>query len=467
MDAFKARISVSHSETMGLLLSLIYGAAHFIPRVYYGSSDSSLDVKAAKDSVKTCRESMRTFIETRCPSILNKYIPAWWLFSGHLQVAYCAFGDFSDVDLMEYDRTLLRTIDGGTIGLDFSPPESARNLREDTPIVIVLHGLTGGSSESYVRAVLYPICAPEIQGGLGYRGVVVMFRGCAGVPLTSPQLYCAGNTDDIRMAVYYIRKKYPRAPLIGVGFSIGANILARYLAEEGEDSRMIAGCTLCSPSNVAENSDLLEGSWFCRTVYSTALGQNMQDIVKMHAERLNTFDHPIRKAVLATLSLSRPTMWVFDDHMTRLFGGPSPPFPMRTVREYYEWSSSHKMLSKIRVPFLAFHDEDDPIVQAQPAYDLGGSAMVAIVVTKKGGHLGWFQSAGGFRVTRWTTKPVIEWVRAVAEGIVPRFPERRSLREVDGFITEAGREDIGCFALEEKVLIDPCPECESSSRLSS
>ncbi|KZT66441.1 hypothetical protein DAEQUDRAFT_740004 [Daedalea quercina L-15889] len=152
----------------------------------------------------------------------------------------------------------------------------------------------------------------------------------------------------------------------------------------------------------------LEGSWFSRTAYSTALGQNMHkaaaEYCKDARRTAQRFAHPIRKAVLATLPLSKPTMLVFDNHMTRLFGG-----------------------------------EDDPIVRAQPAYDLGGSAMVAIVVTKKGGHLGWFQSAGGFRVTRWTTKPVIE----------------RSLREVDGFITEAGREDIGCFALEDKVLIDP------------
>lgn len=55
-----------------------------------------------------------------------------------------------------------------------------------------------GSHESYVRAVLCPAITPVKQGGLGYRGIVVNFRGCAGVPLTSAQLYSAGHTDDIR-----------------------------------------------------------------------------------------------------------------------------------------------------------------------------------------------------------------------------------------------------------------------------
>jgi hypothetical protein len=35
-----------------------------------------------------------------------------------------------------------------------------------------------GSQESYVRDILSPAVAPIDQGGLGYRAVVVNFRGC-------------------------------------------------------------------------------------------------------------------------------------------------------------------------------------------------------------------------------------------------------------------------------------------------
>ena len=66
----------------------------------------------------------------------------------------------------------------------------------------------------------------------------------AGVPVTSPQLYSAGHTDDLRQALMFISHLYPRAPLIGLGFSLGANVMTRYLAEEGEKSRLLAGCAL-------------------------------------------------------------------------------------------------------------------------------------------------------------------------------------------------------------------------------
>jgi predicted alpha/beta-fold hydrolase len=70
----------------------------------------------------------------------------------------------------------------------------------------------------------------------------------AGVPLTSPQLYSSCHTDDLRQALLYISYRYPRAPLLGLGFSLGANILTRYVAEEGEECRLISACALACVS---------------------------------------------------------------------------------------------------------------------------------------------------------------------------------------------------------------------------
>jgi hypothetical protein len=66
----------------------------------------------------------------------------------------------------------------------------------------------------------------------------------AGVPLTSPQLFGMSHTDDFRQAMLYIAEMYPRAPLLGLGFSLGANVLTRYVAEEGESCRLISACAV-------------------------------------------------------------------------------------------------------------------------------------------------------------------------------------------------------------------------------
>jgi predicted alpha/beta-fold hydrolase len=47
----------------------------------------------------------------------------------------------------------------------------------------------------------------------------------------------------------FIAYLYPKAPLLGLGFSLGANVLTRYLAEEGHHSRLVSGCALACVSS--------------------------------------------------------------------------------------------------------------------------------------------------------------------------------------------------------------------------
>ncbi len=42
----------------------------------------------------------------------------------------------------------------------------------------------------------------------------------------------------------YITQQFPDAPLLGLGFSLGANVLTRYLGEEGINSKIHSGCVL-------------------------------------------------------------------------------------------------------------------------------------------------------------------------------------------------------------------------------
>lgn len=70
----------------------------------------------------------------------------------------------------------------------------------------------------------------------------------AEVPLSSPQFYSSCHTDDLRQALLYISHRYPQAPLLGLGFSLGANVLTRYVAEEGEECRLTSACALACVS---------------------------------------------------------------------------------------------------------------------------------------------------------------------------------------------------------------------------
>ena len=115
----------------------------------------------------------------------------------------------------------------------FTDKEFENLPSEDTkPLLVSLHGLSGGSYENYLRQVIEPLVAPTPEGekaggitGGNWEALVVNSRGCAGSKITSSILYNARATWDVRQIVKWCRKTWPKRPLFAIGYSLGANIL--------------------------------------------------------------------------------------------------------------------------------------------------------------------------------------------------------------------------------------------------
>lgn len=58
----------------------------------------------------------------------------------------------------------------------------------------------------------------------------------------------------------------------------------------------------------------------------------------------------------------------------------------------------------VRIPLLAFHALDDPVVcdEVLPYEEVKVTPYVVLCTTSMGGHLGWFETGG----SRWFVKPV-------------------------------------------------------------
>ncbi|KAJ3998349.1 Alpha/Beta hydrolase protein [Lentinula boryana] len=473
------------------------------PKIFYPPSPEEILVKKPGGGVGP--ESLSKLVEEHCPSLRKEFNPPWWLKSGHLQTLFSVAGDFTNVDKVVYERTYLRLMDGGTLGLDFTPPGST--FPDDAPIIVVCHGLTGGSYEAYVRAVLAPACAPVSEGGLGYRAVVVNFRGCAGVPVTSKQLYSAGWTEDLRMATIYLAHKYPRAPQLGLGFSLGANVMVRYLAEEGERSRLESACVLgnvshriialvlvadgrvfrIQPWDLVKNNWALEHTFLGKQIYSKGMANNLVNVLKLHSKALEKVDPPtpsptskhepdstqaslVCAAYHAALALRSPPLSVFDNTFTRVGGGGPPVWPLASADAYYKHSSSHHVVPQVRKPLLAINSTDDPVVVHAPTSpEEVGSGYTVVVLTDGGGHLGWFEPSSGqvlvgtdvskLHLRRWMTKPALEWLRLAAEVLVhghPDHPPKDIFVDENGWIREVNgaREGLGCRMVDGGDLID-------------
>jgi predicted alpha/beta-fold hydrolase len=104
----------------------------------------------------------------------------------------------------------------------FSEDDFAKIGSDDSrPMLFVLHGLSGGSHEIYLRHAI----APLVMDGGNWDVCVVNARGCANSKVTSGVLFNARATWDLRQVVNWARHTFPNRPLFGLGFSLGACIL--------------------------------------------------------------------------------------------------------------------------------------------------------------------------------------------------------------------------------------------------
>lgn len=202
------------------------------------------------------------------------------------------------------------------------------------------------------------------------------------------------------------------------------------------------------------NNSLLS-TFLGKQIYAKGMGGNLLNLIKRHAKSLSVDpEHRVAKAIPLTLNLKNPTLEKFDDTFTRVAGGSAPTFPFATAHDYYRWGSSHNVVKDVTVPFLAINAADDPVVRHVPM-DGGGNGLVVMELTPSGGHLGWFQAGPGF-VDRWTTKPVLEWLKLVGDDLVYETPSKCPPLSVDqeGYLREVERPELGCKEVEGGGVID-------------
>ncbi|KAK0504359.1 AB-hydrolase YheT [Armillaria luteobubalina] len=412
-------------------------------QIYFPATPATVKVRRVRGSKETTHSSLRKVIERRCPTLFEDFSPAWWLFNGHLQTLYCVAGEFSHIDKIKYDRTYLHLLDGGTLSEQFVASDEMK-LTSSSDVSI------SRGYEAYIRAVLAPACSSVEKGGLGYRGVVVNIRGCAGVPVHG------GPTDDLRQALLYISNRYPSAPLIGLGFSLGANIVLRYLAEEKELSRLSTACILSCPWHLKIHSKITVANLLGPYGYVSARGIHDSLVRFLTIHFVPTFTQaPFHEALMtATVSRESTTLTQFHYHSTRTPNSNAPQaYDFATVTDDATWASS---LADVRVPLLTLNAKDDPVAYTTPHGV--ANENVCMVITPGGGHLGWFESWN----TRWVTRPVLQWCKMIVEDFVlERMHGRETYIAEGGFLKEVGQDHIGCMEIEgglEGMIVGMTPE---------
>lgn len=250
------------------------------------------------------------------------------------------------------------------------PPE--RNRR---PLVLLVHGLTGSEDSTYVLATASALLRA------GYPVLRLNQRGAGPSRPFCRDRYHAGRSDDLARAIAELPARATALGIVGVGYSLGGNVLLKYLGEQGRGALMSAAVAVSAPIDLAATCrnmmaprNALYHRYFLGELRSEALGEG---------RRLTSKE---RRAVLAARSIRE-----FDDRFT------APRNGFAGADDYYRRCSSASFLGAIEVPTLLVQSEDDPIVPAGPfrAREWRTNPRLLPLFLPRGGHVGFHDRRGG------------------------------------------------------------------------
>src|SRR5690349_12965567 len=143
------------------------------------------------------------------------------------------------------------------------------------PLAVLLHGLSGGFDSKYARGLARRLLARD------WRVAILQFRGAGPEPNRLPRHYHQGDTEDLRELLAMLRKAEPDTPLLAVGWSLGGNVLLKYLGEEGPSTPLAAAVAVCVPFNLHICAERLR-TGFSRLYQRHLMGELQRMLLRKH-----------------------------------------------------------------------------------------------------------------------------------------------------------------------------------------
>ncbi len=318
-----------------------------------------------------------------------RYTAPPWLPGGNLQTIYPYL--FKPRNSVHYRRERWEHEDGDFIDIDWlDGPISA-------PLVVLFHGLEGGSKSHYVLSIMSTIQKKN------WRGAVIHFRGCSGLPNRLARAYHAGDSDEINWMLHRIfwesKLLDSEIPLYTIGVSLGGNALLKWLGEQAKKAGQIvtAAAAISVPLDLAAAGAALDtgfNQFYTRHFLSTLTYKAL--------EKLDRFPGLLDARAIAACK----TLYEFDNLVT------APLHGFRNTEEYWEQSSSKPWLKYIQVPTLVINARNDPFMPASalPAQE-EVSPMVTLVFPEEGGHAGFIQPPFPGKLT-WLPDKIISFLQS-------------------------------------------------------
>jgi hypothetical protein len=238
------------------------------------------------------------------------------------------------------------------------------------PLVVLIHGLTGTEASPYIRAsaaaalaASHPVLRLNLRGAGPAR------------PLCRLQ-YHAGRTEDLADALAALPARLTRNGIAAIGFSLGGNLLLKFLGEGG-DRRLRGAVTVSAPLDLAAGARRLmarRNAFYHRIILGNMKVESLAPSAALSAGE--------RAAIVGA-----PDIVAFDDRFV------APRNGFAGAADYYARCSSGRYLDAIATPTLVIHALDDPWIPAASylARNWQANRHITALLPPRGGHVGFHE----------------------------------------------------------------------------
>lgn len=316
------------------------------------------------------------------PILSTTYKPKFIFRNGHISTIYS--GLLRKVDGITQKRERITLPDNDFLDLDWSYAKQKTNK-----LLIVLHGLEGNAQRHYMLG------SAKLANKNNIDAVCVNFRGCSGVVNTNFQSYHSGKTDDLASVIKHITHQFNYDTIFLKGFSLGGNVILKYLGENNQIPKAVKGAVTVSVPVYLKGSLkrlMSKENYFYSNKFLKDLRYKLKEKHKLFPENINDEDLKSVK-----------TLQDFDDIYTSRAHGFIDAF------DYYEKSSSLQFLKNIKIPTLLINAQNDSFLSKEcyPIEAAKENKYLHLEMPKYGGHVGFYD----INNTYYSEKRMLEFIR--------------------------------------------------------
>ena len=242
--------------------------------------------------------------------------------------------------------------------------------RQNQPTLVLWHGIEGSAESVYMQGTA--------QKGYrsGFNVVRVNLRNCGGTEHLTPTLYHGGLSEDLGAVVTELIEADGLSQIFLIGFSLGGNLVLKIGGEYAESApEQVAALCAISPSvdlGASAAAIQLPSNWLYHQDFLRRLRKRIYLKKRLYPELYD----------LSKIGLVR-TIRDFDEHFTSAAHG------FVNADDYYFHASSIRVLSRIRIPTLIIHAQDDPFIPFAPLTNpaISNNRNILLLAPEQGGHV--------------------------------------------------------------------------------